>query len=377
MAIDVAAFFGAQRNADAAHAAEWTTLEDYYNRKLWHQLSIKLFELLSDPTTPTSLDIYNNFLLDFANKLNQLTLVDICLIIVNRMTDAHAAVEFLRMLAEKVKRDNAAYITTTMVIADLHIGPALAAPATTKELLEEVGALLETMDHVDLRIFSSYYRVAASYNKVKGSFSEFYKDTLLFLGCTDLATLPIAEQQVRAFDLALAALLADDIYNFGELLVHPVLDSLRSTEHAWLVDLLFAFNSGNIAKFQQLAPHWRKQSDLAAHEKKLTNKLALLALLELVFQRPADTRTVSFQEIAQHTVLNVSDVEHLLMKALAAGLIRGSLDGVSQAVSITWVQPRVLNTAQVADMRDRLAQWCRRVSEVSSLVESDASELIV
>ena len=47
-------------------------------------------------------------------------------------------------------------------------------------------------------------------------------------------------------------------------LAHPVLDSLKSTERQWLVDLLFAFNSGNIGKFGELRSHWEKQVSYAA-----------------------------------------------------------------------------------------------------------------
>ncbi len=68
-----------------------------------------------------------------------------------------------------------------------------------------------------------------------------------------------SEQATRAFNLGLAACLGKGVYNFGELLAHPVLESLRGTDRAWLVELLFAFNSGDIPKFNQLKVHWQKQ----------------------------------------------------------------------------------------------------------------------
>lgn len=41
--------------------------------------------------------------------------------------------------------------------------------------------------------------------------------------------------------------------------MHPILDSLSNTENDWLRSLLFAFNSGDIGKFEALAPHFSKQ----------------------------------------------------------------------------------------------------------------------
>ena len=41
-----------------------------------------------------------------------------------------------------------------------------------------------------------------------------------------------------------------------------------------------------------------------------------MALIESVFKRSADNRTMPFQTIAEETRLPVNEVEHLVMKAL-------------------------------------------------------------
>jgi 26S proteasome regulatory subunit N9 len=77
---------------------------------------------------------------------------------------------------------------------------------------------LEALDGVDSRVSSSFYRVAADYYKAKSAFARFYKTSLLYLGCLgDVAELSKEEAVERAHDLSLAALLSDEIYNFGEL----------------------------------------------------------------------------------------------------------------------------------------------------------------
>lgn len=42
-----------------------------------------------------------------------------------------------------------------------------------------------------------------------------------------------------------------------------------------------------------------------------------------------------------------TQVELLVMKALSAGLVKGSIDEVDKRVLMTWVQPRVLDLQQV------------------------------
>lgn len=77
-----------------------------------------------------------------------------------------------------------------------------------------------------------------------------------------------AEQVQRSHDLAIAALLGDTIYNFGELvsllaltyymivsswksqLTHPILHALDGTELEWLKDIIYTFNEGDITKFE-------------------------------------------------------------------------------------------------------------------------------
>ncbi len=78
--------------------------------------------------------------------------------------------------------------------------------------------------------------------QAKLEFASYYKNALLYLACVSIDELTLDERRSRANDLSLAALVSDSIYNFGELLLHPILDSLIGTPNAWLRDLLFAFN---------------------------------------------------------------------------------------------------------------------------------------
>lgn len=54
------------------------SFEDYYERKLWHELTDLLVEYYNTPeSSPQRIAVYNNFVKGFADKINQLKLVTI------------------------------------------------------------------------------------------------------------------------------------------------------------------------------------------------------------------------------------------------------------------------------------------------------------
>eukprot|EP00657_Telonema_sp_P-1_P011645 TRINITY_DN6981_c0_g1_i1.p1 TRINITY_DN6981_c0_g1~~TRINITY_DN6981_c0_g1_i1.p1 ORF type:complete len:137 (+),score=85.71 TRINITY_DN6981_c0_g1_i1:51-461(+) len=60
----------------------------------------------------------------------------------------------------------------------------------------------------------------------------------------------------------------------------------------------------------------------------LKQKVAIAAVLELIFHKKADERLISFEELAEMAVIPVNEVELLLMKAMSLGLIKGRINEV-------------------------------------------------
>lgn len=200
-------------------------------------------------------------------------------------------------------------------------------------------------------------------------FAAYYKNALLYLACIDLKTLTEFEAQSRAYHLSLAALISDSIYNFGELLLHPILDSLKDTEHDWLRDLLFAFNRGDLAAYKVLEEHISDLPFLEQHKTFLWQKISLSALTEAVFRRPPHDRAMTFDTIAEETNVQYNEIEILVMKALSLGLLRGSIDQVAEIARISWVQPKVLDMKQIDNMRLRLRDWDSSVNQLGHWIE--------
>ena|SRR5579862_2580157 len=109
----------------------------------------------------------------------------------------------------------------------------------------------------------------------------------------------------------------------------------------------------------------------------LQQKIHLAALLSLIFSRPPHSRTLPFDLIANETRLPIGEVEYLVMKALALGLIRGTIDQVDQIVRITWMQGRVLDRKGVEGMKERLETWSQGVNALEEWVHRTGTEVWV
>ena len=96
--------------------------------------------------------------------------------------------------------------------------------------------------------------------------------------------MPREEAVTISFDLGIAALVGENLYNFGELLEHPVISVLQETEFAWLAHLLRAFNAGDIAQYEVL---------VAAHHTQLEAQPALLQVCSLGSPRCASAAAPS------------------------------------------------------------------------------------
>ena len=87
-----------------------------------------------------------------------------------------------------------------------------------KKTLDECESLLATQDTVEPVVNAGYYGVAGDYHKVKADYGPYYKNALLYLACVDVdSELTEEDRKARAHDLCIAALLGENIYNFGEL----------------------------------------------------------------------------------------------------------------------------------------------------------------
>jgi len=344
-------------------------IKQLYEKRLWHNLTLKLVELVEtiDAGDPQLLELYHNFIKGFEGKLNQLTLAKLAVVISKAYTNTGEAQAFLEGLAEKQGLPDGnleAHLLLRAIILLLKLKEPQV-NIEVKRLLDDIRTKLEGVTGIDNVVYSNYYRAEAEYYKIRDLPTNFYKYALLFLSFTPLETLNEKERQRIAYDVGISALVGEDIYNFGDLLEHPIVDSLINTDNEWLAHLLRAFYRGDIDKYEELVNNYQERLSreqlLVQRTELLKEKISILCLMGLVFNRQSISRLIPFTLIAETTKLPLELVEILVMKALSLKLIKGTIDQVDQHVIVTWVQPRVLQLDQIVQMKDRLDDWSKTV----------------
>ncbi|KAK7252525.1 hypothetical protein RIF29_36525 [Crotalaria pallida] len=374
------------RNSHPELSDWYNSLADLYQKKLWHQLTLKLEQFVALAVFQAGdalIQLYHNFITDFETKINLLKLAHFAVIVSRQYSEKEAAIGYLEGIIEKLQatreqriEEPILYIKMQIAIFKLEQGD----QKECKKLLEDGKTTLDSMTDIDPSVYASYYWVSSQYYKSRQEFAEFYKSALLYLAYTSVESLSDSFKLDLAFDLSLSALLGDNIYNFGELLAHPIIKSLLGTKVEWLYYILQAFNSGDLVRYQELCRVHNAalgaQPALVQNEQRLLEKINILCLMEIIFSRPSEDRTIPLSVIADRTKLSIENVEHLLMKSLSVHLIEGIIDQVDGTVHVSWVQPRVLGIQQIKSLRDRLDSWTGKVHTALLSIEAETPDLI-
>lgn len=374
---DVFGYLNKQRSeAPAELRSMFDTLEQLYDKKLWHQLTLELHKILDNPAAaPYYISLYTEFIAEWQEKMNQLLLVQYLSRACQQFKDPQKSLEFLASHAEylKEKKDcKDAYCLAVMETA--HYKLIVGDVDGCKEAIDECEKILDDLPETDPIINASFYRVSSNYYKVKADYPQYYRNALLYLSSINLNDLSAEEKTERAYELAISALLGEGLYNFGELLMHPILEVLVGTPYEWLKHLLYAFNSGNIDAFNKISNsgEFLRESLLVNSLDFLRRKLCLMTLIENVFKRSKEERGfITFKQIADESKVTENEVEHLVMKALSLGILKGKIDQVDKIVMVSWVQPRVLDLEQINSLKERLNDWIEKVQKQAVALENE------
>ncbi|KAI3853654.1 hypothetical protein MKW98_025171 [Papaver atlanticum] len=305
-----------QRSAQPEFAEWHNSLIDLHQRKLWHQLTLKLDQFVAlaiFQAGDTLMQLYHNFITEFETKISVLKLAHFAVIVSRQYAEKEAAIGYLEGIIEKLRASRETRIEEPILFIKMQIVAFRLEKGEQKEcknLLDDGTTTLDSMTDIDPSVYASNYWVSSQYHKSRQEFSE------------DLA-----------LDLSLAAVLGDYICGFEELLAHPIIKSILGTK-------------------------------------------VLECVLNSLVLRPAEDRTIPLNIIAARTKLSVEDVELLLMKSLSVHLIEGITDQVEATILVSRVRPIVLGITQIESLRDRLDNWVDKVHTALLSVESETPELV-
>lgn len=95
-----------QRAAQPELAEWYNALADLYERKLWHQLTLKLEQFVALAVFQAGdalIQLYHNFITDFETKINLLKLAHFAVIVSRQYTEREAAISYLEGVIEKLR----------------------------------------------------------------------------------------------------------------------------------------------------------------------------------------------------------------------------------------------------------------------------------
>ncbi|KAL7076953.1 hypothetical protein ACQ4LE_003814 [Meloidogyne hapla] len=373
---------------DTNIAEQFQKLESFYINKLWNQLSGLSHQLVNDNNFISAVDLnefYECFIKDFEHRIHPLNLVELIIPIAEnkfRKGEKQAAFDFLKKFENIVKND--AKAMTRLLSGEIHLYlNDLDENGQYKEMDLVRNMIGETEERLNRLVevgpvHTAFYKVSAAYQRQIGDYAAYYVEALRYLGCEDVENLKMSEREEYALLLCVAALLGEGVYNFGELLAHPILEALMGGPKEWIVNALYALNAGDWDGFDKFKGKLQEEAtDISQNMKLIEEKLRLLCLMEMAARHPPKQRNLSFANIAKTAHLNEDDVELLVMKALANDLIKGHIDQISQIVNITWVQPRALSSEQISAIETRLNEWRVEVNKKEKLMEENASDIII
>ena len=145
--------------------------------------------------------------------------------------------------------------------------------------------------------------------------------------------------------------------------------SLEGTENEWVLEIVRAYIKADMNAYnEKMSKHSEKIKanhvlNTAKPKDILIQKIRLLALVRLAFNKESFERIISFKEIEEYTKCEESNVEYLIIKAMSLNLIKGKIDEIDQTVNVTWVKPAILDNTQIGALQEKIKLWIAKIEQ--------------
>lgn len=134
------------------------------------------------------------------------------------------------------------------------------------------------------------------------------------------------------------------------------------TPEYWIIDVIEAFNSGQIEKFKQImAANASGQALLGHHAEVLSQKIGMMSLLNLAYN--TGFKHLTFEQIAQYTNVEMREVELLVIRCISSELLSATINQTEGLVTVHSVKPRILTQEQMVKLSKYLVCWAQNVNQ--------------
>ena len=352
------------------------------NLRLWHQLCVHLIELSENKDLHTGsnlINLYNNVIYSIEPAFNPMKIM---IILQNVIKNFHGrlddALVFLGDIEKRLKPQGEEYFYMQCLKADCLLG--LNKLYECHEILKEVKVALEKLFDVDHMVYSYFYKLFSHYYDKKQNYDEFYNYALQYFAYCKEENIKQEEKLHLCYKMALASLIGEKMFNFSELLEKEYFKVLIDSQYEWIYNLIRSISTGKVDQFVNMVANYKTnfEQEVALVNKKefLETKVRIAALLNLIFQKNKNERTITFNEIINVCFCNSNQVEIISMKALSLGLIKGHINEVDKQLVVTWIQPNFLEREKLTLLHDRLEQWIKKTNNLLGDFEEQSKKII-
>mmetsp|Transcript_49087 Transcript_49087/g.60319 ORF Transcript_49087/g.60319 Transcript_49087/m.60319 type:complete len:380 (+) Transcript_49087:52-1191(+) len=345
----------------------------YYKRKLWHQLTNTINEMLkknSEASLGIDFIIFEEkFIREFRKSMNLLSYASIIIEIASQtcVNNDGLALKLLSQGLDFVKDNN----------AKLLIRSKMAYYYMNTDIKKTINDLNDIFDDINKSVkappavvYSEYYLSSALLYKQQNNPEKFYTNAMGYLGYSNIND--VSNILLWANDIVIAALVSKRFFDFGELSLLPAIQKLKGTPREWVFNIVKAYINADVNYYNQITKTHKNELEteslLKGRKHILDEKIQLLTLVRLAFDKPSFERILTFDEIIKVTKSTKDEVELMVMKAMSLELLSGIIDEIDETVSINYVKPRILDLNEIKNITSKVDKWVSKIETTSTKI---------
>ena len=356
-------------------------IDSNLNQRLWFQLSENLLTLSNNPKLQQSKDlieIYNGLVFFIESTLNPMKyLLYVQNMLYNykgKMDEALKFVENIENTHKHFKGEAKISIKLLKGFCYLDLNQIYDLEEIIKDTENEFSKNIE----IDSSLYSQYYKLTTLFYEKKNDYDKFYNNAFQFLAYE--TKLPNEEKLDLCYKMCSAMLIGEKLYNFAELIEKDFFKLMHGSKYEWISNLILSFNSAKVDQFLSMVEQNKKQIEenpiLKERKDFLPVKIRIAALLDHIFQKNKNERTLTFEEICKVCATEEDKIEYISMKALSHGLLKGYIDQVEKKLIVNWIQPKYLDKEKIVFIQDKFTGWIDKSKRVLVDLQDNGAALL-